>query len=96
MVIGRQGDFLSYACSDCEQDNLKVLVSCHKECAVPDDSMYLSLHEGHAVSDKELGMQPDDSVLGQSPDNIRALNGIYCEMIAMYWAWKNISELYRA
>lgn len=73
---------------------IKIMVCCHKKTAVCKDDIYLPIQVGHAVSDCELEMQKDDELFGEKCDNISELNGIYCEMTAMYWAWKNIRKLY--
>lgn len=73
---------------------IKVIVCCHKKCEIPDDNIYLPIHVGKAISNDNLGIQGDDNVNGKSCDNISKKNGIYCEMTAMYWAWKNIKKLY--
>lgn len=77
-----------------EDRTIKILVSCHKPCELPDDPMYLPVQVGHAVSGLELGIQPDDSAGGGPCDNISRLNGIYCEMTGLYWAWRNIDHVF--
>lgn len=75
-------------------DKVKILICCHKKTNTCNDNIYLPIQVGHAVSANELDMQKDDQVLGKACDNISRLNGIYCEMTAMYWAWKNIRKIY--
>lgn len=70
--------------------NIKILVCCHKKCDIPQNDIYLPVHVGHAISKIDLGIQADDLLDGKSCDNISNLNGIFCEMTAMYWAWKNL------
>lgn len=78
------------------KDNIKILVCCHKPCALPpnSDGIFLPIHVGAAISDVDMGMQRDDQVNGQPCDNISAKNRSYCELTAIYWAWKNIKKLY--
>ena len=78
------------------KDNIKILVCCHKPCALPpnSDGIFLPIHVGAAISDVDMGMQRDDQVNGQPCDNISAKNKSYCELTAVYWAWKNIKKLY--
>ena len=75
-------------------NEIKILVCCHKPVQVPEDDLYLPIHVGKALSEIHLDMQTDDRCLGQECDNISSLNSIYCEMTAMYWAWKNIRKIY--
>ena len=72
------------------------MVCCHKSCSLPpnDDGLLLPIHVGAAISDLDLQMQRDDQVLGKPCDNISAKNKNYCELTAVYWAWKNIKKLY--
>ena len=69
---------------------------CHKPCQLPpnDEGLLLPIHVGAAISDVDLHMQRDDQLLGQPCDNISAKNKNYCELTAVYWAWKNIKKLY--
>lgn len=64
---------------------LKILVSCHKNCEVPQNSCFLPIHVGKALSDVDLGFQGDDTGV-----NISDRNRKYSELTAVYWAWKNL------
>lgn len=78
------------------KDNIKILICCHKPCELPPDpeGIFLPIQVGAAISDVDLGMQRDDQVNGKPCDNISAKNKSYCELTALYWAWKNIKKLY--
>ncbi|WP_417554578.1 DUF4422 domain-containing protein [Microbacterium sp.] len=64
-----------------------MLVATHKLAPMPADALYLPVHVGHARSDLDLGYQPDDS-----GENISMLNPSFCELTALYWAWKNLPD----
>ena len=74
----------------------KILICCHKQCELPPDpdGVFLPIQVGAAISDNDLGIQRDDQVNGLPCDNISFKNNSYCELTAMYWAWKNIRKLY--
>lgn len=78
------------------KDNCKILICCHKPCELPPDpdGLFLPVQVGAAISDVDLGMQRDDQVNGEPCDNISAKNKNYCELTALYWAWKNIKKIY--
>lgn len=78
------------------EENIKIMVCCHKPCEMPPDSdgIFLPIHVGAAISDIDMGMQRDDQVDGLPCDNISAKNKSYCELTAVYWAWKNIRKVY--
>lgn len=78
------------------KDNIKILLCCHKPSTLPPDpdGIFLPIQVGAAISDTDLGMQRDDQLNGQPCDNISEKNKSYCELTAMYWAWKNIKKLY--
>ncbi len=70
---------------------IKLLIAAHKQCELPKDSIYLPVQVGKALHpDVNLeGYQPDNS-----EDNISEKNPYYCEMSAVYWAWKNLKADY--
>ena len=61
-----------------------IIVAAHKPYDFPKESLYLPVQAGAACHDR-LDMAGDDS--GES---ISEKNGLYCELTALYWAWKNI------
>jgi hypothetical protein len=63
----------------------RMLVAAHKSAPIPTDPLYLPIHVGHALNPVDLGYQTDDQ-----GDNISHLNATYCELTALYWAWKNL------
>lgn len=77
-----------------DSNKIKILICCHKEYSLPDSPIFAPIHVGAAISGTDLGMLRDDSVNGSPCDNISAKNKTYCELTAMYWAWKNIKSIY--
>ena len=70
--------------------DIKILVASHKKAEMPEDSMYLPVHVGRALyPDREFGYQSD-----AEGDNISIKNPYYCELTALYWAWKNLKADY--
>lgn len=80
--------------SSMNSDRIKILVCCHKKSPLPAGEIYLPVHVGAAISNVDLQIQRDDEVNGEKCDNISDKNKVYCEMTAMYWAWKNIKKIY--
>lgn|SRR5574344_657269 len=68
--------------------NVKILVCCHKQDIMATDAPYFPIHVGKALSDKNLGIQGDDS-----GDNISSKNQSFCELTGMYWAWRNLKDV---
>lgn len=66
-------------------NNIKILVSAHKESAIPESRIYLPLHVGAEISSTQLSYIGDNT-----GDNISSKNKSYCELTALYWAWKNL------
>lgn len=75
-------------------NDIKILVCCHKQCDLPNNDIYLPIHVGKSESKIDLGIQSDCDINGNRCENISNLNAFYCEMTGMYWAWKNIRSLY--
>ena len=63
--------------------NIKIFVVTHKEYKMPDNEIYLPIQVG-AEGKKDLGFLKDNT-----GENISLKNPNYCELTAMYWAWKN-------
>ncbi len=68
----------------------KILVACHKQDdAIRQSDIYMPIHVGKALNPNlDLGFQGDDT-----GDNISEKNKSYCELTAMYWAWKNLKDV---
>lgn len=68
--------------------DIKIMVAAHKKYWMPEDPVYLPIHVG-AESKQPLGYTPDNT-----GDNISAKNPHFCELTAIYWAWKNLDADY--
>lgn len=67
-------------------DKIKILVACHKPASVYQDEVYTPIQVGKALHpDVNLGYMTD-----ATGDNISKENAFYCELTAIYWAWKNL------
>ncbi len=69
--------------------DIKILVATHKKAQMPQDSMYLPVQVGKALSSEDFGYATDDT-----GDNISAKNPYLCELTALYWGWKNLDNEY--
>ena len=66
--------------------NAIILVATHKPYRMPDDPLYLPVQVG-AAGKESIGFQRDDE-----GENISPLNPFFCELTAVYWAWKNMDQ----
>ena len=73
--------------------NTQVIVCCHKQCELPSDPYLLPVHVGASLGSAELDMQRDDECLGAPCENISDKNPSYCELTALFWAWKNLRRI---
>ena len=65
-----------------------ILVACHKPYDTPKQACYVPIQVGAALSGQALdGMIRDDT-----GDNISGKNRSFCELTALYWAWKNLDS----
>lgn len=67
--------------------NIKILVAVHKESMLPQNDIFLPIQVGRKNATIKLDMQGDDE-----GDNISDKNPQFCELTAIYWAWKNLHE----
>ena len=63
-----------------------IMVASHKSYDFPADIGYLPVHVGKELNPNDLGFKGDET-----GDNISIKNKSFCELTAIYWAWKNIN-----
>lgn len=66
-------------------DNIKIYVSCHKECYMPKGRFFYPIQVGA----KNAQVRFPDILHDDVGDHISEKNPMYCELTAQYWAWKN-------
>lgn len=64
--------------------SIKILVCYHKQDILFDSDILQPIHVGASMSKEILDIQRDDEGV-----NISEKNSSFCELTAMYWAWKN-------
>lgn len=69
--------------------DIKIFVAYHKDSVIIKNEVFEPIHVGKELASKDLGLPGDNS-----GDNISSKNPIYCEMTAVYWAWKNVESDY--
>lgn len=69
--------------------NICILVAAHKPYAWPNNNLYLPIQVGQTIS-KNSFCEANDA----TGKNISDKNPIYCELTALYWAWKNLNADY--
>lgn len=75
---------------------LKILVATHKPCMIPADEDYQLIHCGRALSNlspEVLNWMKVNTIGDDTGENISTLNPYYCELTAIYWAWKNYEKI---
>lgn len=63
---------------------VKILIATHKQYEFPKSASYVPIYVGKALQQQQLDIQSDDT-----GENISLKNGSFCELTALYWAWKN-------
>ena len=71
-----------------KKSNIKIYISCHKDCYVPRHPFLFPIQVGAALSEKKL----PNMLYDNTGDNISAKNRMYCELTAQYWVWKNDTD----
>lgn len=69
-------------------NNIKILICTHKQFKYIADDSFLPIHVGKSISHFDLPYHSDSQ-----GDNISLKNKNYCELTALYWAWKNLVEI---
>jgi hypothetical protein len=64
--------------------DLKICIATHKKFDPPKEDFFVPIQVGKAINE-DLDYQGDDTL-----DSISAKNPNYCELTALYWAWKNL------
>ena len=70
--------------------NIKIIVACHKsDPNIIQDDIYLPIQVGKDLHPEiNLGYQCDNE-----GENISYNNDSFCELTALYWAWKNLKDV---
>lgn len=71
-----------------KEHRVKILVACHKPDTVYSDNVYIPIHVGRSISRFKEDMR--EMIGDDTGDNISEKNPYYCELTALYWAWKNL------
>ena len=67
-------------------NQIKILVACHRQYPVPGEAFCLPVEVGAALHDAPIPCFTPDN----TGENISEKNKGYCELTALYWAWKNL------
>jgi hypothetical protein len=69
---------------------VKILVACHKpSTTIRQDDIFMPIQVGKDLHPEiDLGFQCDNT-----GENISRKNASYCELTALYWAWKNLKNV---
>lgn len=62
----------------------KILVASHKTYVFPTSETYVPIQVGSSLNDSIRGIRHDND-----GENISKKNGTFCELTALYWAWRN-------
>lgn len=72
-----------------EAPSVKIVVAAHKPYWMPSDDSYVPVQVGATGKPPIGGFRRDDE-----GENISEKNPRYCELTALYWAWKNLDAAY--
>lgn len=69
-------------------NKIKIVVVSHKPYPMPKDPIYVPVEVGAGLREEHFFDHRDD----QGEDNISKKNPYYCELTALYWAYKNLDD----
>lgn len=70
--------------------DIKLLVCCHQKTAVPQHPLLVPVQVGAVLAQEHFA----DFAYDDAGENISGKNRSYCELTALYWAWKNLDADY--
>lgn len=76
--------------ADESQQPIRIFVATHKASRQFDSNILQPIQVGSAIAPNRLNNILHDD----TGENISALNPMYCELTAQYWAWKNVDAEY--
>ena len=86
-----------------KQPSVKILVGYHKPAQLLKSDILVPIHLGRALatqiskdgqmSEEDYQWMLDNMIGDDTGDNISHLNRYFCELTAIYWAWKNYDKL---
>ena len=78
-----------------KENTVRIAVAAHKPYPMPEDAMYLPLFVGAELNGDRIRQFPGGSITGDNTgDHISGKNPGFCELTALYWAWKNVPDRY--
>lgn len=80
--------------SSTQPSRIRILVAAHKPSVFPDCASILPIQVGCSVAEQNGFPRFEDTLHDDDGDNISALNPMYSELTAQYWAWKNMDADY--
>ena len=66
--------------------DIKIVVATHKKTKIPSDDVYIPLEVGRVLRKKAITPYLGDD----TGESISEKNDSFCELTALYWAWKNL------
>lgn len=72
------------------KSDIQILVATHKPYAMQKSDLYLPIQVGKKQAKSQIG----DFIGDDTGDNISEKNPVFCELTALYWAWKNLDAEY--
>ena len=72
-----------------QDKKVKILVTYKGRHKIIESDIFTPIQTGRAIADEVF----DEMIGDDTGDNISHLNSYYCEMSAIYWAWKNYEQL---
>jgi hypothetical protein len=74
--------------------SVKILIAHHKKYIdLPRSDVFIPIHVGRSIAANQVQGDLHDIIGDDTGDNISQKNGSFCELTAIYWAWKNIEKL---